>query len=332
MNFRIKHSSFAVIIFALSGLSITILLLLSTLLLAQEGHNESVDNANTPRGNITGTCVSHDGSPLNFNPLGKPKEAQLYNVLMQKKAAVAINKDGSFSFNNLNSGEYILNIISTEYYDHTIILLLGENESKDIGEQRLLPYPTYPSFWVGEINIGVPFPIDLDSQYPRISGHTVLTVCEYLKMRANYQLMYTFFNRVIIIGNLVQTLDGNWLQQSCGNPVKTGVHSWTDAIFLGDNIDDIHEIMSGIETTINNNNNVLKEVDKSFGKEFIQNNNNSDSVAVAVIGTLITRDNLVYVKCGEEKTCGFGYGPIAAPAQIEYWQMRHLNQDDVNKR
>jgi len=322
-----RFTSLVVILFKLSGFSIMFLLFLTTLFFSQERHTERVNTANTSRGRITGKYVSHDGSPFKVNPLENPKEVQLYDALIRKKETFFIKNDGAFSFENLGAGEYIVNIESTEDYDHTVVVLLGENESKDIGEQRLIPYPRFPSFFV-DINDYLPklYPIDIDSQYPVIYGHKILTVCEYLKMRADYPIVYPYSNRVIIIGNLVQTPQGNWLQQSCGTPVKSGVHNWPDAIFLGNNVDDMREVI--IEK---NNNNALKEADKRFGKDFIlSNSNNDNSVAVAVIGRLTTRENLVHVSCGEGKTCGFGYGPIAAPAQIEYWQMHHLNQDDIN--
>ena len=146
-------------------------------------------------------------------------------------------------------------------------------------------------------------------------------------MRADYPVAYMQFP-VIIIGNLVKTPDGSWLRQSCGNPVKSGTHVWPDAIFLDDsNVDS--------EAVVNNPNNFwgrdLKETVNIYGKDYIKNNSDNDGNAVVVIGRLRTSYNLVYVKCGEEKTCGFGYGPIAAPAQIEYRQMRYLSEDDTNK-
>lgn len=334
MTFRLNHSSLDVITLKLSGISTMVLLYFSILLFAQESNERSVDNANAPRGSITGKCVLYDGSPFKVNRLEKPMEVQLYDALIQKKETVIVNNDGAFLFKNLSSGEYIINIVSTGNYDHPVVVLLGENESKDIGEQRLAPYPIYSSFFV-DVNAGLPklYPIDIDRQYPVISGHKVLTVCEYLKIRPDYPLFYSYFQRVIIIGNLMQSSEGSWLQQSCKNPVKSGAHTWPDTVFLGNKVDSIRETMveSDYTTVIDSNNNVLKEANKRFGKEFIQNNSNNNYFAVAVIGQLITRDNLVYVKCGDEKTCGFGYGPIAAPAQIEYWQMLNLNQDDVNR-
>jgi len=335
MIFRINHSSSVVTILRLSGITTMVLLYFAISLLAQERHKGTVNNANTPLGSISGKCASYDGSPFKDNPFEKPKEVQLYDALIQKLQTVIVKNDGTFLFKNLGSGEYIINIVSTGNYDHPAVVLLGENESKDIGEQRLAPYPIYPSFFV-DINAILPklYPIDIDGQYPVISGHKVLTVCEYLKIRSNYPLFYSYFQRVIIIGNLMQTSRGSWLQQSCENPVKSGAHAWPDTIFLGNKVDNIRETMgeSDYPIILDSNSNLLKETDKRFGKSFIQNNSNSNNVAVAVIGQLTTRDNLVYVNCGEGKTCGFGHGPIAAPAQIEYWQMRHLNQDDNTRK
>ena len=108
------------------------------------------------------------------------------------------------------------------------------------------------------------------------------------------------------------------MKQSCGNPVKSGAHIWPDAIFL-------NEGSTSINSTF-----VLEEAGNRFGGEFIKNNKTDDSTAVAVIGRLIVPDNFIYVNCGENKTCVFGYGPVAAPVKIDDWQLRHLNKLPVN--
>ena len=298
-----------------------ILLLVCNVVFAQ---NNQKDSINTSIGSsITGILVSSDGSPAIINPLDII-EVQLFDASMRKRTTTIIKSDGSFSFENIDSGEYVINI--PHFYDHPVTVSLGKNESMNIGKQRLLYYGRATSDVLFITSGSAPFPQELDSQYPVTStGHKVLTVCEYLKMRAEYPLAYPenkeliIGEGVIIIGNLAQTPEGSWLRQSCENTVKAGEHTWPDAIFLNDS--------KAPKQSVDRYAYELKEADHRRGKEFIQNNNDGDSVSVAVIGELTTSDNLVYVKCGEEKTCGFGYGPVAAPAQITYWSMRHLTGD-----
>ena len=223
----------------------------------------------------------------------------------------------------------IINIHSPGYYDHPVAISLKMNELKDIGKQRLIRYPIYIDALVLDVNTGEVmkskevdiqlFPSEIDSQYPRLDGRKILTVCEYLKMRADYPLVYTRWD-VIIIGNLIQTSEGSWLQQSCGNTVKSDVHSWPDAIFLGK------------DSTIRQYESIFIKAENRFWKDLIQKSSSDDNIVVAVMGKLTTSDNLTYVKCGKEKTCGFGYGPIATPAQIEYVYIHYLNQDDIGKK
>ena len=315
------------------GFNIIVLLLFAKAIFVQADNSENMDSAGaSPGSSISGTLLSSDGSPGYFSPIDKI-EVQLYDALMQQITTTIIRNDGSFSFKNLRSGEYFINISYTYdhpaamYYDHPVAVSLEENESKNIGRQQLLKFSTMKSdVWVIDVKTvklmesewTALFPRELDSRYPvTSSGNKVLTVCQYLKMRTNYPLAYV--DNVIIIGNLVQTPEGSWLQQSCGNPVKAGAHIWPDAISLND----VNVHKQGVDRYVYD----LKETDYLHGRNYIQSNSSDDIVAVAVIGRLTTSDNLVYVKCGEEKTCGFGYGPIAAPAQIIYWSIRQLTGD-----
>jgi len=214
-------------------------------ILAWECHKGSMSSVNTSLGSsIIGTMMSHDGGPARFED---GYEVQLYDALTCKMTTTIIRSDGSFSFENLHSGEYIVNVPHT--YDHPVAVSLEENESKNIGGQSFLYYPMEIGHYLSvidkttgkEIEVKrewrAPFPQELDSRYPVNSfGNKVLTVCEYLKMRADYPISYPAGTGagVIIIGNLVRTPEGSWLRQSCGNPVRAGVHIWPDAIFLSD--------------------------------------------------------------------------------------------------
>ena len=303
---------------------IVVLLLFTTVLFTQENYENNVYSVNTSRSSITGTVL----------PISSGVDVQLYDTSMLKKTTT--NKDGAFFFENLNSGEYIINISKPGYYDHPVAVSIKENKSNKIGEQHLLLYTAKNDLILVDKNMKedgeIVVPPEIDNQYSEILEYKVLTVCEYLKMRAVQPLAYVQIG-VIIIGNMVQTQKGSFLQQSCGNPIKSGTHRWPDAIFM----DEMDNMSAGSpsegvrEANRNRYISFLKAAENLRGKDFIKNNSNGAGIAVAVIGRLITSDNLIYINCGEEKTCGFGYGSITAPAQITYWLIHHLNQQDSNE-
>jgi len=249
--------------------------------------------------------------------------AQLYDPVTRKiQLSVNINGSGGYSFEGITPGEYVINISSPGYLDHPFAVSI--KGGMNMIEEQLLNY----SYYYISISIGLPVnePAEIRQpsaenlkreaalgKYPIVSGYRIFTVCELLNVES-FRWIHTA--PVVIIGNLVQTSAGSWLEQTCGNPLKSGTHSWPDAIFLNKD-----------SSTSNSLTFILEDAGNRFGKDFIQNNSTGDSVAVAVAGRLIAGDNLVYVKCGEEKTCGFGYGPISAPVQINYELMRDLNQN-----
>ena len=150
--------------------------------------------------------------------------------------------------------------------------------------------------------------------------YRLFTVCDVLKFKPFHWLHSV---RAVIIGNLVQTPEGSWLEGSCGNPIKSGSHTWQDAISVNFNDAELNAHKQHIDVF----DSWLNEEGDHFVKDFIKNyGNGNNGVPVAVVGDLVVPDNLVYTKCGEKKTCGFGYGPIAAPLRIDSWHMRYLNQ------
>jgi len=251
--------------------------------------------------------------------------AQLYDPAINKMLmSVNINQSGDFFFEGIAPGEYVINISYPGYMDHPVAVSI--REGMNVIEEQFLTY-----YYLGSGSIGLPVNAPAEilqpsveyskrktilGEYPEISGYRIFTVCELLGIES-FQWIHGL--PVVIIGNLVQTPEGSWLKQSCGNHLQSGAHTWPDAIFLNKNSSDSKRMTF-----------ILEDADKRFGKDFTQNNSNGDSVAVAVAGRLVAGDSLVYVKCGEEKTCGFGYGPIVAPIQINYELMRYLTHQNTN--
>ena len=286
----------------------------SNTICAQSDTIELNKGSNNTKGTIVGRVLG----------ITQNATAQLYDPVLRKiQMSVNINESGNYSFEEITPGEYVINISSPSYMDHPVAVSV--KEGMNIIEEQLLEY-----YYIGGGSIG--FPVNKPAgvrqpsaeylkrkaafdKYPEVSGYKILTVCELLSIES-FRWIHSV--PIVIIGNLVQTPEGSWLEQSCGRLLKSGTHSWPDAIFLNKD-----------SSTSNRLTFILEAAGNNLGEDFIQNNSSDDSILVAVAGRLIVGDNLVYVKCGEAKTCGFGYGPIAAPIQMDYEFMRYLNQQDT---
>jgi len=273
----------------------------------------SSNNSENTKGTIFGEAFVKSDSPQGIieNPVKTTPVKLLDPKTLAILQTVNTNQSGEFTFEGVTPGEYIINITRLDTYDHPVAVSV-KTGTNTVERQYIRSYSILLEPW------------DIFDKYPdfEYASTKILTVCECLEQESLKSLQ--ILTSAIIIGNLVQTPEGTWLQQSCGNVVKSGDHIWPDAIFLSK-----YTRSEPSERTSS----FLKEADERFGKMFIHNNNSSDSIAVAVYGTFTVGDDLAYVKCGEnnEKTCGFGYGPIVAPVQFDYWDMRYLNQSNTNK-
>lgn len=318
MNFQIFNN----IIVRILTITIYVLFIISgNVIHAQSGIVESAKSSDNKKSSITGIVVTPSGYSIAM------ADVHLYDPLTRKiLLSSRSNRDGIFSFSEITPGNYLINISTGPYIDHPIAVSAKEGIN-DIGKQYLtgsknvyyIPPPGRKSDEEQKLLTVEPSPL---IKYPMVSGYRVLTVCETLK----HEPKWIIGLKAIIIGNLIQTPEGNWLTQSCGNPIKSGEHIWPDTIFLNENI----PTSAIYDKFMEGNDSILKEVIELVGKNIIQNNNSENNSVVVAIGTLVTGDNLVYVKCGEEKTCGSGYGSIAAPAQLNYYHMRYLNQQNAN--
>lgn len=227
-----------------------------------------------------------------------------------------------FALEGIEPGNYFLNISHVAAYDHPVAISIEAGESKDIGIQYLRQYPTstLPTLenQVLQTDNNAEESQPIDAGYPEIDGRKVLQVCEYIEMRSIQPAIY--YQGVIIIGDLVQTARGQWLQQSCGNSLGVAGYTWPNAINM---IKDSHYNKS------KRDNASLDKVAHLFGKQHPQDHRQYERVAV--IGNVFTCDALVVAPCGDGNTCGFGYGPISAPAQITYSAMRYLDTNNEER-
>ena len=272
----------------------------SNIIYAQSDAIESGKNSDNKKGSITGS-VSLRGYPIQLYPV----TVQLYDPAIRKiQMSANVDQSGKFSFTGVAPGDYMIYMERRSFTSHLVAVSVKEGMN-EIGEQHFDPYSLIFAIGLsanGEESYTSEYK-DLLNEYPRVNGYSVFTVCEFLRLKPSWR---NEMGRGIIIGNLVQTPEGSWLEQSCGNPIKSGDHSWSDAIFLNF----INTPPLGVvnyKGYIDDHDSRLKEAITRSGKDFIQNNKSGGNVAVAVIGNIVTFDNLLYVKCGEGKTCGFGY-------------------------
>jgi hypothetical protein len=136
-----------------------------------------------------------------------------------------------------------------------------------------------------------------------MNGTLVMTVCELMKEKqALSASMYSY--SMVIIGTLVQTQQGSWLQQSCSEPLKSRNFIWPAAVALDGKraSDNLNTAEVSLASRPHN-----EEIDpKDQGRTW-----------AAAYGRLDDREDLVAAPCGDDgKLCGYGFGPISAPAQL----------------
>jgi len=296
MNFTALNNA---VIRMLVGAIFALFIINGNIIRAQSDAVNIVESANGKKGVVVGS-VSLGGRPFDRNPV----TVQLYDPAARKifkSLNISIRESISvFSFDEVTPGNYIIYIEARGFIKHLAAVSVKEGIN-EIGEQLLERIPLIFTRGVG-VNMDSGEIRDFISpeyeaflkKYPRIGNYSVLTVCDYLKMEPVWRQQAG--SQLIIIGNLVQRSEGSWLEQPCGNPIKSGDHIWPDAVFLN--------FISNppyLKSFIDGHDDRLKEAIDRYGKDFIQNNNSGNNVAVAVIGSMVTFENLVYVKCGEEK-------------------------------
>jgi len=130
-----------------------------------------------------------------------------------------------------------------------------------------------------------------------------MTVCEFMKEKPALSASI-FAHSVVIIGILVQTPQGKWLEQSCSEPLKSGDFVWPAAVSLD---------VQGVQNPFNNDaiNFMSKPPDEEIDPK------DRGRTWAAAYGRLDEREHLVAAPCGDDgKLCGHGFGPISAPAQL----------------
>ena len=296
-------------------------------------------SSNNSKRTVTGLVYQEGG----YHGLSGAR-VQLYDPSLRKILMTTnTDKSGRYTFTDVTIEDCIINITYYHYYERLVYVSVKEGINEVDGQQLKSRDIYYNSTLSQVLN---KFPIVA-------SRYIVFTVCELLRLEP-IQAINGF--EVIILGNYVHTQEGSWLEQSCGNQVKSDFHVWPDAIFLNN---DYAFQKSGVFQLVTNSGNIdsevrellyktmskdliekykemfdfesiLKETESKFAKDLFQKNIHGDNSSAAVIGTININDSKIFGKCKEEKICAWGYGPVGAPLQIYYDKISHLNQQDKN--
>jgi hypothetical protein len=289
------------------------LMCLNGFLRSQERLGNNIQDGNIAlNSQITGEILSD----TNQYPISNAT-IQLYDTLTREvHGKTWSNLSGRFILENIKAGTYFINISHIAAYDHPVAITIEDGKKCDIGKQYIKRYPYVRDITLEE---SLTSPKDetikkqpIDDGYPTIHNYKVLNVCDYLEMRAIQPLVYT--NGVILIGDLVKTEYGDWLQQSCDKSIRTAGYIWSNAVSM---------TMQVNYRKSQRDSAILEEVEQYYASNIL---NEGKHPRVAVLGSLFTSDNLVVTPCNKEKTCGFGYGPMSAPAQIIYSDIRYINK------
>jgi len=279
-------------------------------------------------GSISGIVVNSD-KDLDSIPSQPVQycEVQLLGSENQQIAATTFTeRNGTFHFDDVKPGSYFVRIEKYPWKEHVAAVSVQSGQEVDIGKQTLRFMPMMSDDLKAE---GVKHRSQIDyakfDHIRHINGTFVLTVCEFMKEKPALSAAQYLY-RVVIIGTLVQTSQGDWLQQSCSESLKSGDFVWPNAVSLYKA--DTKEANARLRVE-DIDSDVLKIVTRPPDEEIDPRDKNR--TWAAVFGRLDTRENLVAAPCGNNgKLCGYGFGPIYAPAQLTYRHIR-IFQESTQK-
>lgn len=264
-------------------------------------------------GGISGIVIDQAAIPL---PLA---EIQILDPATLKiEAQTLTDRTGAFRFENVKPGNHFVSFKMTGFKEHVVAVTVKSAQELNIGQQFLSVRPIIEELVTVDENGTSPGIERRKRDFARfdhirrIDGTLIMNVCELMKNQpALSASRYSYI--VVIIGTLVQTSQGSWLEQSCREPLKSGDFVWPTAVSLNE-VDAKQAIRLMLP-----NDNLLTRITRPRDEE-IDPQDRGRSWAAAY-GRLDTRESLVSATCGDDgKLCGYGFGPISAPAQLIYKQ------------
>lgn len=282
-------------------------------------------------GRITGSVVIPDDARPELDSATRtlfqsPVKVRLLNPLNQD-VIKETNPDSelNFTFEDVRPGNYFISFAKYRLMEHVVLVSIEDGINIDIGKQYLLPErkcegPFTPCKDDGHVqyfgSAGNPpewNPDSVDAHIRSFDGTPLMNVCEYMKIRSMEPIDYPV-RRAWVVGTLVETDQGSWLQQPCADSLKSGDFTWPNAITLVEDkrAQERHKIWLETASKVGLSN-LIPQIPQNVCEDDLWN---EKGPCVAVYGRLETRDNLVATTCDSGKLCAYGYGPISAPAQL----------------
>jgi hypothetical protein len=235
-------------------------------------------------------------------------------------AETTSDNSGAFYFSAVKPGGYFISMFIKGFREHAESVTVQEGQTVNVGKQILR---------IGLLNDEL-LPVDIPprpsgaeklTHIPKFYDAYTMTVCEFIKERPALSAN-RFPYQVIIMGTLVQTPNGSWLQQTCVDSLKSGNFIWPNAIALKEGNNDVGKaLIQGKSSWRVFPYRLNKPADKEIDPR------DRSERWVAVYGELDTRDSLVAAPCGNEgRLCGYGYGAISAPVQLTYYNFHFFDE------
>jgi hypothetical protein len=252
---------------------------------------------------VSGIVVDSDGKVMHR------AEVRLLNPADRKVLYETATVQGRVHFDAVAPQSYFLSVTFRGFIEHARSITVTPDEAVDAGKVVL---EAGMIFFLDNVRSKLVWP----EKRRLIAGYHALTVCEYLQLRSHAP--YTE-ERLIILGILVQTPEGNYLRQTCSEHLHSGDFSWPDAIALepaaGAQQRLVIERLGRLEWS---------DADRPGNDEMAPSNR--QGAWVAFFGNVVTMDDLVTAPCGNGKVCGYGYGPVSAPAMLRYLYWHHFGE------
>jgi hypothetical protein len=241
----------------------------------------------------------------------------LLNPVDQKVLYETDAVQGAFRFESVAPQSYFVSVKTRVFADGTDAVSVAQDQAVDMGRITLYGW-RFQSRFYEQVQVvpapgsspwpKPPEPVFIDAHIRDVHGHPVVTVCQYLNLISATPMSYGF--GAIVIGILVETPQGSYLRQSCGDSLRSRGYSWPNAIALEEKPGD--KIIPGNLDWAD----FLPRLSRPSDEELDPRDRGGRWAAF--FGSLETRDKLVAVPCGNGKLCGYGYGAISAPARLLY--------------
>jgi hypothetical protein len=231
--------------------------------------------ASAPAGEVRGTVTDDVGSVL------YRAEVRLLSVRTQEiRYRTTVNADSRFQFDGVTPGDYFVSVLGTGFMEAVEAIRVAEDKVLDVGHVRLHP----PPCWYPGVNCE-------GAGGPRPTA-PVYTVCEAL---AALQSSGAAPFPSVVVGRLVRTERGSFLEGTCANRLVTDGRPWPNIIPL---------VRLGS----------LSQTQPAAAERW----DRQGAPSVSVSGWLRMRDPRLAVPCPDGPACTAWVSPVSAAAILLY--------------